>query len=70
MLNPKPIRDDIELPARHVEGGVLVNLHGLKILGPAREVKPERVFPVVRVQNGGSDFQPDNRFKGLALEVS
>jgi len=47
----------------------VVNVYGFKILGPALEVKPERVFPVVPGQKGGSVFQPDNLFEGDALEV-
>jgi uncharacterized membrane protein YtjA (UPF0391 family) len=63
-FNPKSIGDHIELPASHLEGRMLVNLHPVKLRAPALEVKRERVFPARALKGGGTFFQPDNRFKG------
>jgi hypothetical protein len=59
-IDPKAIRDNIELPARHFEGWVLVNLHLRNLAAPAAEVKGERVFPASRIKDSGKDFQPED----------
>jgi uncharacterized membrane protein YtjA (UPF0391 family) len=41
-----------------------------KLRTPALEVKPERVFPALPLKDGGSLFQPEDRFKGCPPEVS
>ena len=45
-IDSETIGYDIELPASHLESGMLENLHARNVMGPAAEVKRERVFPV------------------------
>ena len=45
-IDSQAIGNDVELSASHLEGGMLVNLHARNVMGPAAEVKRERVFPV------------------------
>ena len=59
-IDSETIGYDIELPASHLESGMLVNLHGGKLTAPAVEVKGERVFPALRVKEAGEEFQPED----------
>ena len=49
-LNAKAIGNDIELAAGHVEGRVLVNLHGAETNGSGAGGEGGKGFPCVRAQ--------------------